>query len=309
MESLHKLKKKQQKSQEPNKDTNSLKTLNESGLSLQTAENIFRLYLLMSTIRMAVIAYSVGYFFQVLDCLLVHSSLFISYLWYQFENLKYNCISVLVTLNFVYLVKSLHDSDDKFSWGNIFYSLIVLNCGMLAMTNSLYLASKRQLYTANDDLFNRVQLHLERKEHTCIMNSLMPAPVTEQVLLKGEVPIYRKEVTIGFIYFTFYDKTTTHKIKDISSCVDILHYIVINLDRGKKFDAFKPAGSFFFKSRPFFENLACLLCIVLCHSPLKKKEIEQWEFDVIKIEHVGSAYLVCGGVTSRNNSFNHAEAS
>ncbi|ETN99351.1 membrane bound PAS domain-containing adenylate/guanylate cyclase, partial [Reticulomyxa filosa] len=35
----------------------------------------------------------------------------------------------------------------------------------------------------------------------------------------------------------------------------------------------------------------------------------RWEFDVVKIEHVGNAYLVCGGIMSQDESFNHAEAS
>ncbi|ETO15283.1 hypothetical protein RFI_22081, partial [Reticulomyxa filosa] len=233
-------------------------------------------------LRMTIIALYMGYLFhfyfnylqiwsffelnRTLDLLLVDSLLFLSYLWYEFKYIKYCGISIVVAANILYFINSIADNDG-FSWEKICYSCLLINCGNLSMINSLYLVSKQQLCTGAETLFNRIQLHIERKEHTYIMNSLMPAPVTEQVLLKGETPIYGRDVTVGFVYFTFYDKLTT-QIKDNSSCVEILHHIVINLD----------------------------------------KELEQWEFDVLKIEHVGNAYLVCGGVMSPDQSFNHAEA-
>ncbi|ETO07076.1 hypothetical protein RFI_30315, partial [Reticulomyxa filosa] len=211
-------KKKKEKSEENNSD------IVESQLPLQTAGTIFHFYLLCSIVRTGLVAFHIGHLFQLADTLLVDSVLFLSYLWYQFEYLKYRVIAITASANILFFCKIAADSDNA-AWKDILYSCIIFNCGILSMANSLYLASKEQLLTVVDDLSNRTQLHEERKEHASIMNSLMPAPVTEQILLKGDVPIYRKDVTIGFVYFTFYNKSTMQKIKDNSTCVEILHYL------------------------------------------------------------------------------------
>ncbi|ETO15464.1 hypothetical protein RFI_21901 [Reticulomyxa filosa] len=218
---------------------------------------------------MILVGIYIGDIFQLTDTLLIHSLLFLSYLWYQFKYLKYRNIAMVIIANILYFIKICFNEDEEDTWKEILYSCLVFNCGILSMIKSFYFTTKQQLRTMADDLSNHAQLRVERKEHTRIMNSLMPAPVTEQILLKGDVPIYRRDVTIGFVYFTFYNKITMEKIKDNSPFVKVLHHLVINFD----------------------------------------KEIEQWEFDVVKIEHVGNAYLICGGIMSSDTSFNHAEAS
>ncbi|ETO11557.1 hypothetical protein RFI_25821 [Reticulomyxa filosa] len=265
----------QKRKKKENKDENNLNVLVESRLPLHTAENIFWFYLFCSTLRMILIGCYTGHIFQLQqsdklqDTLLIYSLLFLSYLWYQFKYLKYRNVAMVIIANALYFIKVTLNENDKDMWKDILYSCIVFNCGILSMIKSFYFATKQQLQTMIDDVSNHAQLRVERIEHTRIMNSLMPAPVTEQILLRGDVPIYTRDVTIGFVYFTFYHKGTMEKIKDNSPFVEVLHYLVINFD----------------------------------------KEIKQWEFDVVKIEHVGNAYLVCGGIMSPNKSFNHAEAS
>ncbi|ETN98791.1 adenylate cyclase [Reticulomyxa filosa] len=274
------IKPEQKRKKKENKDEDNLNVLVESQLPLQAAENAFWFYLFCSALRVVIVSLYMGHIFQLkqknehsvylLDyTLLIHSLLFLSYLWYQFKYLKYRNVTIIITANILYFTKIAADKDDRVTWNDILYSCIVFNCGIVSMTNSFYFTTKQQLCTMIDDVSNRARLHVERKEHARIMNSLMPAPVTEQILLRGDVPIYTRDVTIGFVYFTFYDKVTMEKIKDNSSFVEVLHQLVINFD----------------------------------------KEIEQWEFDVVKIEHVGNTYLVCGGIMSSDKSFNHAEAS
>ncbi|ETO14382.1 hypothetical protein RFI_22988 [Reticulomyxa filosa] len=288
------------KEKEQNKDENA-NVLIESQLPLKTADYIFDLYLFASTLRMILLIFYTGRLFQLckyknelllfsnwsflnrlLDILLIHSLLFLSYLWYQFRQVKYRSITIVLTANLLYFTNILSNDNTHFTWKDIFYSCVLLNCGTVSMVNCLHLASKQQINTLIEVLFHRVQLHLERKEHTRIMNSLMPAPVTEQILLKGETPVYERDVTVGFVYFTFYEKLTMQKVKHNSLCMETLHHIVINFDK--------------------VDHVNFMFVTLIL------KEIEKWEFDVVKIEHVGNAYLVCGGIMSSDSTFNHAEA-